>query len=381
MEGEMDLELEGEKDCHCSNVDIDYEYDAPRYFELGRKELASEAQQAELWFETAGNYPPSPLIVKISFGKKGKQENIDAAFFKVRDVDSFNAQMGVYAYMDSSLLCGNLAANHKCQKPLPSQSRSSEDPVHSLLQAAKRQKVDGGLVCKVVGSMQQSDLLHKSSKKECFVNRNSYLTKMRLTIPREPVLETARRAKSFRAHRSDNAEGIQASTSTFKALPLNRKILEAPSLPFPQKSTPKLPEFQEFKLKTSERAILRSMATTTSFIPDTLASGSIVKDCSMDSKISEYQLSNLSKRAIDDKKGRGSTQKLRSRNHNEKKCSFSTINRSQQHNPLSELFNKDSKECGISSEQQHEGAGYLESIFMVLDIFSIFLKLQQCTEE
>ncbi|KAH0448540.1 hypothetical protein IEQ34_022340 [Dendrobium chrysotoxum] len=298
MEGEMDLELEGEKDCHCSNVDIDYEYDAPRYFELGRKELASEAQQAELWFETGGNYPPSPiipvatrdrflkryamiltalldlsaLIVKISFGKKGKQENIDAAFFKMRDVDSFNAQMGVYAYMDSSLLCGSLAgledltntnehaaldgtgssnpffmkpttsqlstqklvkrssSRSVCQKPLPSQSRSSEDPVHSLLQAAKRQKVDGGLVCK-----------------ECFVNRNSYLTKMRLTIPREPVLETARRAKSFRAHRSDHAEGIKSSTSTFKALPLNRKILEAPSLPFPPKSSPKLPEFQSNK--------------------------------------------------------------------------------------------------------------------------------------
>ncbi|XP_020681852.1 uncharacterized protein LOC110099127 isoform X3 [Dendrobium catenatum] len=371
MEGEMDLELEGEKDCHCSNVDIEYEYDAPRYFELGRKELASEAKEAELWFETAGNYPPSPVIVKISFGKKGKQENIDAAFFKIRDVDSFNAQMGVYAYMDSSLLCGSLAGSSNpffmkpttsqlstqnsvkrsssrsvCQKPLPSQSRSSEDPVHSLLQAAKRQKVDGGLVCKVVGTMQESDLLHKSSKKECFVNRNSHLTKMRLTIPREPVLETARRAKTFRAHRSDHTEGIKASTSTFKALPLNRKILEAPSLPFPQKSTPKLPEFQEFKLKTSERAILRSMATTTSFIPDNLASISIVKDCSMDSKISEYQPSNLSKRAIDDKKARGSTQKLRSQNRNEKKCSFSTINRSQQHNPLSELFNK----LSLSSE-------------------------------
>ncbi|XP_020588984.1 uncharacterized protein LOC110030561 [Phalaenopsis equestris] len=198
MEGEMEVVLEGEKDFRCSEFDVDYEFDAPRYFELGREELQHEAQQAEFWFETAGNYAPSPLLVKISFGKKGKQENIDANF-NIRDVHSLDAQMCVYACPDSSL-CGSLAgraydtcplkdlpndnqhaaldgtvSSNPCfmkpttsqlatqnlvprsagwsvfQRPVTAQSRSSEDPIHGLLHADKRQKLAEGHACKVVG--------------------------------------------------------------------------------------------------------------------------------------------------------------------------------------------------------------------------------------
>lgn len=43
----------------CFEVDLDYEFDAPRYFDLGREETPAEAWAAELWFDTAGSYPPS----------------------------------------------------------------------------------------------------------------------------------------------------------------------------------------------------------------------------------------------------------------------------------------------------------------------------------
>ncbi|RWW66148.1 hypothetical protein BHE74_00026502, partial [Ensete ventricosum] len=43
----------------CFEVDLDYEFDAPRYFDLGREETPAEARAAELWFDTAGSYPPS----------------------------------------------------------------------------------------------------------------------------------------------------------------------------------------------------------------------------------------------------------------------------------------------------------------------------------
>ncbi|RWV80021.1 hypothetical protein GW17_00058762 [Ensete ventricosum] len=43
----------------CFKVDLDYEFDAPRYFDLGREETPAEAWAAELWFDTAGSYPPS----------------------------------------------------------------------------------------------------------------------------------------------------------------------------------------------------------------------------------------------------------------------------------------------------------------------------------
>jgi hypothetical protein len=40
-------------------VDLDYEYDAPRWFDLAREEAPLEAAAAEMWFATAPSYPPS----------------------------------------------------------------------------------------------------------------------------------------------------------------------------------------------------------------------------------------------------------------------------------------------------------------------------------
>ncbi|KAM0945446.1 hypothetical protein DsansV1_C10g0102781 [Dioscorea sansibarensis] len=60
----------------------------------------------------------------------------------------------------------------------------------------------------VADSKQQMDLIHKVPQKN---------SRLKLTIPREPELETAQRAQ---------------------------RILEAPSLPLHQKSKPQLPEFQ-----------------------------------------------------------------------------------------------------------------------------------------
>jgi hypothetical protein len=40
-------------------VDLDYEYDAPRWFDLAQEEAPLEAAAAEMWFATAPSYPPS----------------------------------------------------------------------------------------------------------------------------------------------------------------------------------------------------------------------------------------------------------------------------------------------------------------------------------
>ena len=40
-------------------IDLDYEFDAARYFDFTRDESPAEARQAELWFESAKSYPPS----------------------------------------------------------------------------------------------------------------------------------------------------------------------------------------------------------------------------------------------------------------------------------------------------------------------------------
>lgn len=40
-------------------IDLDYEFDAARYFDFSREESLDETLQAELWFQSRGSYPPS----------------------------------------------------------------------------------------------------------------------------------------------------------------------------------------------------------------------------------------------------------------------------------------------------------------------------------
>lgn len=92
---------------------------------------------------------------------------------------------------------------------------------------------------------------------------------LKLTRPREPDLVTSQRARPTRIKSSaELEEEMIANMPKFKARPLNKKILEGPTLAALPRSTPQLPEFQEFNLKTSERALLHANA------PNNLASGS-----------------------------------------------------------------------------------------------------------
>lgn len=46
-------------------VDIDYEFDAAKYYDFTRPETVFEAQEAERWFEITGYYPPSRKILSL----------------------------------------------------------------------------------------------------------------------------------------------------------------------------------------------------------------------------------------------------------------------------------------------------------------------------
>ncbi|XXG41245.1 hypothetical protein AAC387_Pa01g1752 [Persea americana] len=79
--------------------------------------------------------------------------------------------------------------------------------------------------------------------------------RLTLTRPQEPQFETALRARPVKVKSTaELEEEMLANQPKFKARPLNRKILEAPSLPTLPRSTPQRPDFQEFHLKTMERA-------------------------------------------------------------------------------------------------------------------------------
>ncbi|XP_031258845.1 protein TPX2 [Pistacia vera] len=131
-------------------------------------------------------------------------------------------------------------------------------------QAPKRQKLEGGHLRKVADDKLQTNFVHKTPKKDGTFDKNSVLAKLKLTVPREPDLETAHRAQRTRPKNIIEQENDMAAAHRFKARPLNRKILKAPTLSIPKKSAPKLPEFQEFHLKTLERAMQQTSSVPSS---------------------------------------------------------------------------------------------------------------------
>ncbi|XVF51611.1 hypothetical protein PTKIN_Ptkin04bG0198100 [Pterospermum kingtungense] len=342
MEEEMEMEIEPVFEVR--EIDLDYEFDAPGFFDFTREESPAEAGEAELWFESAPSYPPSPFVTKLVLREESLLENVTTSpkSKEVEDTstlhenDSENLMALEFSAMDATnkgnegtnrtiftdiqkvlqkalnqpfqlttgstaynyMPCDKLKAKSKgvkprsstLMKPTASQlakqnrlpqvatSRFQKLPVlnsdRSLgnssaveSQAAKRQKLEGGLLRKVDEVKQQTVLVHKAPKRDGTVDRNTINTKLKLTIPREPELETAHRAQRSRSKNGTEKEHVTSVTHRFKARPLNRKILEAPSFPLPKKSTPKLPEFQEFHLKTSERAVqqLSSAVLSSSF--------------------------------------------------------------------------------------------------------------------
>uniref|UniRef100_A0A3N7F8A0 TPX2 C-terminal domain-containing protein n=1 Tax=Populus trichocarpa TaxID=3694 RepID=A0A3N7F8A0_POPTR len=79
--------------------------------------------------------------------------------------------------------------------------------------------------------------------------------KLTLTRPKEPEFETAQRVRSVKIKSTaEIEEEMMAKIPKFKARPLNKKILEAPTLPALPRSTPHRPEFQEFHFVTAARA-------------------------------------------------------------------------------------------------------------------------------
>ncbi|KAH9617004.1 hypothetical protein KSS87_010356 [Heliosperma pusillum] len=94
--------------------------------------------------------------------------------------------------------------------------------------------------------------LHSQGVGGCSMQGKPQLT---LTRPMEPQFVTSQRVRLVKVKSSaELEEEMMAKMPKFKARPLNKKILEAPSLPPLPKSQPQKPEFQEFHLETMERA-------------------------------------------------------------------------------------------------------------------------------
>lgn len=53
------MEIEAPQVFVAHEIDLDYEFDAVRFFDFSVEETPAQASQAQLWFQSAGSYPPS----------------------------------------------------------------------------------------------------------------------------------------------------------------------------------------------------------------------------------------------------------------------------------------------------------------------------------
>ncbi|KAJ0263467.1 Cell cycle regulated microtubule associated protein [Hirschfeldia incana] len=325
MEMDEDMEMVFE----VREVDMEYEFDAARWFDFTRTESPAESQSAEFWFHSAPSYAPSPFVTKLLLGDGEISGDMTEASTKPEEEDDVGGEKdrGIYHHPylnktggngmrfgifssqqgrnlkkvpNQSIRKGPTVSNHKhndnkpkfrakpsirqpprsstLMKPTASQlakqnnaskSHIQVDQIHDKplygteVQAAKRQKLDGGLLRKVAGTKPEMSFVHKMPKKDITLDRNSQHHRTKITVPQEPDFATSQRAHRTRHKNDANSEQDSTAVYRFKARPFNRKIFDAPSLPVRKKSTPKPTEFREFNLKTSERAMQHTSAVTT----------------------------------------------------------------------------------------------------------------------
>ncbi|KAH9678217.1 TPX2 importin domain-containing protein [Citrus sinensis] len=279
-------------------VDFDYEFDAPQYHDFTLPETPAKARENELWFDSAASYPPSPFILKFNWrydfpadtasvscdSRGGSMSSIGNVSYFETDSEAFD----IYQINRGPEFCGDMDQdvsksktksfakssiqrsstlmkptasylakynqlqefhfNHflRSQKIVKSDKSSLNSSTIENL-ATKRQKLEAGFLPKVSHLKHQTHFLHKVPVKVGLLEINSVNCRSKVTIPREPNLETAHRAQKHRAKAKVDAESDEHAKSNacnFKARPLNRKILEAPLPHPPKKSTPQPTEFQ-----------------------------------------------------------------------------------------------------------------------------------------
>uniref|UniRef100_A0A0D9WLD2 TPX2 central domain-containing protein n=1 Tax=Leersia perrieri TaxID=77586 RepID=A0A0D9WLD2_9ORYZ len=252
-------------------VDLEYEFDAPRWFDLAQEESPVEKAAAQLWFASAPSYPPSPLIAKMLAEDLGLQSlrstvNVDVSHSSKSSHEcSSGAEHMIHRPHESNegrtlgyqvpgnqrpgsrtIGKGTVSKGSTLMKPTVSQlarqnrkpevkksteskksvgmrsDRSTMSSNDGTYQAAKRQRLERGHLNKVVAT-NQIELIHKNHEKG-IMNINSdhatVIPKLKITIPREPELATKLRAERSRILRAVPTNSKQ----------LNKKETRLPSM-------------------------------------------------------------------------------------------------------------------------------------------------------
>ncbi|XP_047271194.1 protein TPX2 isoform X2 [Capsicum annuum] len=435
-------------------IDLDYEFDAPKYFDFSSGESFPVRSLSESWFDSAESYPDSPFVTRLISKESGLLENINispkskienmslsdsdsdieveqevpavlqgegnnagiAAHVEISNAEKLLNQLRqqlpsgltFYDHIAKGATRGKTrclvkpscprsstlmkpTASHLAKQSLPRPTGESRLPTFLVekngtistvieTQAAKRQKLESGHLRKVDEAKPVFSFVHKEPKRDGKVDRNNTLAKTRITIPREPDLQTTHRALRARPKGSEQAENMPPTTiRRFKALPLNRKIFEGPSLP-PKRSNPQLPQFQEFHLKTSERAVQHRSAVSTFAANSSSTNDKVLPKASTNStmecgnrefrrvnhveapkqeeSVSTYHFKALplNKKILSSKGDIGVFRNTKKETTVPMEFNFHTVKRIQ-HNPPIDLFNK----LSLASEPQPAGGVQLKA--------------------
>ncbi|KAL0721216.1 hypothetical protein Bca4012_035815 [Brassica carinata] len=265
--------------------DIDFEFDAPRFYDFSRPELDSETEEIEFWFESAGNYPPSPFSPKCNWKleplkqitntisetkpveiSKPVIESLDTDLNRkdkyngfiyynqtVKDVSKTKPKSKTKSCCSSTLTRPTASLLARQNKPLDVYS------VQLLTRCQRSLAKFGGNLSPILDSkLQNKDT--KSPKLEAKVSQVKSNRRSKLTVPKEPNLRTAERSERHRSKvNSDTEQNAKSRSSSFKRNTTNKNTnLEPSSTPLPKSNTPRSQVLQAFGLRTLLRAKERS---------------------------------------------------------------------------------------------------------------------------
>ncbi|VVB17678.1 unnamed protein product [Arabis nemorensis] len=278
------------EDFSFEEFDIDFEFDAPRFYDFSRPELDSETEEIEIWFQSSGNYPSSPFSPKFNW-KFEPFEEITSTSSESKPVEISNPV--VIESSDSGLnhridKCnGFIYYNQKVKDVPKTKPKSKTKPCSStltrptasllarqnkplqdnysvqLLTRCQRSlgKIGDNLSPILVSKLQNKDT--KRQKQEAMVAQVNTNGRSKLTVPKEPNLRTAERSERHRSKvNSETEQNAKSRINSSKRSTTNKNTNVEPSSTSLHKSNvPWSKVFQAFRLRTSLRAKERSSNT------------------------------------------------------------------------------------------------------------------------
>ncbi|KAL9284288.1 putative TPX2 central domain-containing protein [Arabidopsis thaliana] len=246
--------------------DIDFEFDAPRFYDFSRPELYSETEEIEIWFQSSGNYPPSPFSPKFNWKFEPFKQitNTISESKPVEIIESSEAETGLNCKDKfNGFIYYNQTVKDVSKKKSKSKTKTSNStltrPTASLL-ARQNKPLDiysvqlltrcqrslakfGENVSPILVSKLQNQDINRQ-KQEAKVAHVS--SRAKLTVPKEPNLRTAERSERHSFRSKVNTQREQIATSSSKRHIRNKNInLEPPiSTYLPKTNTPRSQHFQ-----------------------------------------------------------------------------------------------------------------------------------------